>query len=377
MQAADCIIVGGGIAGLSLASALANEMTVCVLEAESAAGYHASGRSVAFAHFGLGERIVRSLTAASLPAFRQFSAPTGAPLTRVLPALHIARAEQAEILADLARVHADFDCTFDVISGAEAQELVPVLNTGAEAVDAAIIDHGALALDTDAMLQRHLSDLRAQGGSFVTGAGITAIERIGDRWRVMAGAHVFEAPIIVNAAGAWADKIATMATARTIGIEPRRRTVISFDGPAETDTSNWPFIKTVAEGFYMLPEGRSRLLASAMDQTPSAACDAAPEELDIAIAADRIAQATTLDIRRIVHSWAGLRSFTPDELPVIGEAQETPGFFWFAGQGGYGFQTSPALAAIGKAAVLGLPFPEHLAALDIGFSDFAPARFAD
>jgi D-arginine dehydrogenase len=166
-----------------------------------------------------------------------------------------------------------------------------------------------------------------------------------------------------------------MAGVQPIGIEPRRRTVISFAAPEGEDVRAWPFTKTVGEGFYLLPEGRGQLLASSMDQTPSDPCDAAPEELDIAIAADRVEQATTLPIRRIAHSWAGLRSFAPDELPVIGHAAGAPGFVWCAGQGGAGFQTAPALSRIAAAAALGLPFPEDAAAAGLSFEMFSPARF--
>jgi D-arginine dehydrogenase len=160
----------------------------------------------------------------------------------------------------------------------------------------------------------------------------------------------------------------------SIGIEPRRRTVISLPAPEGADVSAWPFTKTVGEGFYLLPEGRGQLLASSMDQTPSEPCDAAAEELDKAIAADRVEQATTLAIRRISHSWAGLRSFAPDELPVIGAVAGAPGFIWCAGQGGAGFQTAPALSRVAAAAALGLPFPEDAAAAGLAFETFAPAR---
>jgi D-arginine dehydrogenase len=178
----------------------------------------------------------------------------------------------------------------------------------------------------------------------------------------------------VNAAGAWADVFAQMAGVTPIGLQPRRRTVISFAAPESEDVRAWPFTKTVGEGFYLLPEGRGQLLASSMDQTPSEPCDAAAEELDIAIAADRVEQATILPIRRISHSWAGLRSFVADELPVIGEAAGAPGFIWCAGQGGAGFQTAPALSAIAAAATLGLAFPPDAAAAGLSFESFSPGR---
>jgi len=367
MRQADMLVIGGGIAGLSLAARLARHGTVVVLESENAPGYHASGRSVAVAHFGLGEAIVRTLTALSLP---DLAAPFGIRH----PALHIASAAQVGALDDLEAVHRQFGCDHTRITPDEARALLPVLKTGPDHCHAALVDHGALKLDTDAMLQAHLAELRSAGGALVARARVGAIVREGQGWRVEAGDATYAAPLLVNAAGAWADEIARMAGARPIGIQPRRRTVISFAAPEGEEVQAWPFTKTVGEGFYLLPEGRGQLLASSMDQTPSDPCDAAGEELDIAIAADRVEQATTLAIRRISHSWAGLRSFAPDELPVIGHAADAPGFVWCAGQGGYGFQTAPALSRIAESAVLGLPFPDDCAAAGLSAEQFAPAR---
>lgn len=365
MQTADMLVIGGGIAGLSLAARLAAHGKVVVLEGESAPGYHASGRSVAFAHYGLGAEAVKTLTALSM-------AELAAHATRHT-ALHIARADEVDTLDALENVHRHFGCDYARIGREEAHAIIPVLRP--EACAAALVDHGSLKLDTDAMLQAHVAALRAGSGTLVTGAQVSAIGREGGGWRVEAAGGSYAAPILVNAAGAWADAIARLAGVTPIGLEPRRRTVISFAAPEGKDVSAWPFTKTVGEGFYLLPEGRGQLLASYMDQTPSDPCDAAPEELDIAIAADRVEQATTLPIRRISHSWAGLRSFAPDELPVIGHAVGAPGFVWCAGQGGYGFQTAPALSRIAMTATLGLPFPEDCAAAGLSPEAFAPARF--
>ncbi|MFM7403931.1 MAG: NAD(P)/FAD-dependent oxidoreductase, partial [Erythrobacter sp.] len=337
---------------------------VVVLEGETATGYHASGRSVAIAHYGLGVPVVRTLTALSLPGLARHG-------TRH-PALHIAKAGQDAALDALEDTHRQFGCDYARIGGEAARALLPVLKP--EACEAALVDHGALKLDTDAMLQSHVAELRAAGGTLVTGARVVALTRAGAGWQVSTTAGDFAAPLLVNAAGAWADALAHMAGVTPIGIEPRRRTVISFAAPEGEDVRSWPFTKTVGEGFYLLPEGRGQILASSMDQTPTDPCDAAAEELDIAIAADRVEQATNLAIRRISHSWAGLRSFAPDELPVIGHAAEAEGFFWCAGQGGAGFQTAPALSRIAAAAVLGLPFPEDCAAAGLSAEQFSPAR---
>jgi D-arginine dehydrogenase len=244
-----------------------------------------------------------------------------------------------------------------------------------EACAAALVDHGSLKLDTHAMLQAHAAHIRANRGAVIPDARVTMIGHERGQWVVVrADGTRHAAPVLVNAAGAWADEVARMAGVAPIGLEPRRRTVISFAAPEGEDVSGWPFTKTVGEGFYLLPEGRGQILASSMDQTPCDPCDAAPEELDIAIAADRVEQATTLAIRRIAHSWAGLRSFAPDELPVVGEGADAPGFIWCAGQGGAGFQTAPALSRIAAAAVLGEPFPEDCAAAGLSPAMFSPAR---
>jgi D-arginine dehydrogenase len=365
MLVCDVLVIGGGIAGLSVAARLAEQAIVTVLEGESAPGYHASGRSVAFAHYGLGNAPVRTLTALSMAELAEHA--------RVHPALHIAHEGDMAALDALEDVHRTFGCDYARIGPADARALMPCLKP--EACAAALIDHGSLKLDTDAMLQAQVARIRACRGTVIPGARVAMIGYERGQWvAVRSDGTRHGAPVLVNAAGAWADDVARMAGVPPIGLEPRRRTVISFAAPEGEDVSHWPFTKTVGEGFYLLPEGRAQLLASSMDQTPCAPCDAAPEDLDKAIAADRVEQATTLPIRRISHSWAGLRSFAPDELPVIGHAAAVPGFVWVAGQGGAGFQTAPALSRIAAAAALGLPFPADCAAAGLTAEQFAPAR---
>lgn len=365
MFVSDVLVIGGGIAGLSIAARLTRHGIVTVLEGESEPGYHASGRSVAFAHYGLGNAPVRTLTALSMA---ELAAHGG-----MHPALHVAGAGDIAALDALEEVHRQFGCDYARIGPEEARALMPCLKP--ESFAAALVDHGSLKLDTHAMLQAHVAQIRAGRGAVIPGARVMMLGHEGGQWvAVQTDGTRHGAPVLVNAAGAWADEVARMAGVAPVGIEPRRRTVISFAAPEGEDVRHWPFTKTVGEGFYLLPEGRGQLLASSMDQTPSEPCDAAAEELDIAIAADRVEQATTLAIRRISHSWAGLRSFAPDELPVIGHAAGAPGFVWCAGQGGAGFQTAPALSRIAEAAALGLPFPADCAAAGLAPEDFAPAR---
>lgn len=365
MDVSDVLVIGGGIAGLSVAARLSAAAKVTVLEGESACGYHASGRSVAFAHYGLGNEPVRTLTALSMAELAAHGT--------VHPALHIAHEGDLPALDALEDIHRHYGCDYTRVGPEEARALVPCLK--ADACAAALVDQGSLKLDTHAMLQAHVAAIRTNRGAVIPDARVTMIGREGGTWVALrADGTRHGAPVLINAAGAWADEVARMAGAKPLGIEPRRRTVISFAAPEGEDVRAWPFTKTVGEGFYLLPEGRGALLASSMDQTPTEPCDAAAEELDKAIAADRVEQATTLAIRRIAHSWAGLRSFVADELPVIGAAADAPGFFWVAGQGGAGFQTAPALSRIAAAAVLGQPFPEEAAAAGLSFATFAPAR---
>lgn len=374
MRSVDTIVIGAGIAGLSLAARCAKRGSVVVLEAESAVGYHSSGRSVAHAHFGLGDDIIRALTAISMDRLAEIPNDGSASAATLHPTLHIASAEYLAALDELERQHQRIGRSIRRLDSAAAQAIVPILRS--ETVAAALLDETSLKLDADAMLQGHVRSIRTNGGEIVARSPVLSMALEGDRWIVDTAASSYRTRSIVNAAGAWAEVVAQMAGIAGIGLEPRRRTVISVDGPAGHDISNWPFTKTVGEGFYLLPEGAGRLLASSMDATPCEPCDAAPEELDVAVAAHRLEEATTLEIRRIHHSWAGLRSFAPDERPVVGFAPDAPGFFWFAGQGGFGLQTSPALADVGEHLLFGTPLPQEFAGYGVSCEMFSPARFA-
>lgn len=352
MEQVDFLVIGAGIAGLSAAARLARHGRVVVCEAESAPGVHASGRSAAFAHFDMDAWLVRALTAASLPLLE-------GPGARVHPALFIALRGQE---ADLARVEAgyrEWQPEVRRLSMEEARALVPVLR--AEAVIGALLDPAGRKLDAHAMLEGHRRALLDAGGTIATSAPVAAMRREGARWIVDTPGATYAATTVINAAGAWADSVAKIAGAAPLGIRPLRRTVITFDVPQ--DVSAWPFTKTVGPGFYIEPEGRGRLLACPMDEHPSDPCDAQPEEEDVALAAWNVEQATTLTIPRFASKWAGLRSFAPDRLPVAGFDPAAPGFLWLAGQGGFGLQTSPAIALAAEALATGGAWPEELTAV--------------
>lgn len=359
----DVIVIGGGIAGISAAARIARHATTVVLEAESALGYHSSGRSATFYHFGIGKDAVRGMTAASSDFFAAPPADyADGPLWMEKPALFIA--DQAS-LPELEALHVEmarFTGTIQRIDAAAAATIVPVLKTGEAGVIAALLGTGGRKLDADALLQANARAFRRAGGTIVYDAPAKAVAFDGERWTVDTPVASYSARIVVNAAGAWADMVAGMAGVRPLGLTPMRRTIIGFDQPAGLPTADWPILKTVSDdGFYMLPDA-GRLLASPMDVTPHPPCDVQPDDYDIGLAAWRVEEATTLEVTRIATRWAGLRSFLADKVPTAGFAPDAPGFFWLAGQGGYGLQTSPAMAQAVEALMFDLAWPEELAA---------------
>ena len=372
----DILVIGGGIAGLSGAARLARSARVVVVEAEEHLGVHASGRSATFFHFGIGNAPVRALTAASRGFFD--SPPeevADAPLAEEWPALFVATEAMLGELDALEAAMGRFTGTVARVSEEEMKALVPVLRTGGEGVVAGLLDRSGRRLEADRLLQAFAKAVKAKGGEVRLGAGLRGLGREGGVWRAETAAGAIEAELVVNAAGAWADEVAAMAGVRPLGLIPLRRTVILFDPPGGVDAARWPFTKTAADEFYMLPQG-GRLLASPVDEHPSAPCDAQPEDLDVALAAWRVEQFTTMKVERVAGRWAGLRTFAPDRVPVAGFAPDAEGFFWLAGQGGYGLQTAPAMAEAAEALLSGGQWPERLSRLGVRAEDLAPGRFA-
>lgn len=375
MESADFLIIGGGVAGLSAAAALARHGKVVVIEAEDAVGFHSSGRSATFSHFGIGNAAVRGLTAYSR-AFFEAPPPgfTEAPLARRAPALFIATEAMTAALDRLRDDMAAFSQELADVGEKGMRELFPPLRTGLGAAVRAVADASGLRLDADGLLQGYSRAVRAGGGVLRLGQRVASIECGAGGWLVRSEAeHEWRAPVLVNAAGAWADQIAILAGVQPIGIEPKRRTIIMVEPPAGVDVRGWPFLKTAVDDFYMLPEA-GKLIASPVDEIPSAPQDAQPEEYDIALAAAKVEQYTTLSVRRISHSWAGLRSFVADRVPTAGFAPDAPGFFWLAGQGGYGLQTAPAMAEAVEAFITGGAWPSGLADLGVTAQMIRPER---
>ena len=370
-EAADILIIGGGIAGAGAAYELAAFASVIVLERESQCGYHSTGRSAASFTENYGNTVIRRLAIAS----RAFLETPGAafcdsPLLSPRGMITIARTDQLELLErELAHAQALVP-TIEALDAASAIARVPVLRR--DYVAAAIIEPDSRDLDVNSLHQGYLRNAKARGARVVVNAGVEAIERR-DRWSVVTAAGVFRAPLIVNAAGAWADTIALQAGIAPLGLAPKRRTAFTVALPRDVDGGGWPMVNDVAEEFYFKPDA-GRLFVSPADATLSAPTDAYPDDLDVAIGVDRLERATTLKVERVERAWAGLRTFAPDGSPVVGPGS-ADGFFWLAGQGGYGIKTSPALSRACASLIRERRLPDDLLRLGITTADLSPARF--
>jgi D-arginine dehydrogenase len=368
----DFIVIGAGMAGASAAWALSGEASVILLERESQSGYHTTGRSAAVFTEIYGNAAIRALTVASGPFFG--FPPQGfsdVPLWSPRPLIMLARQDQMEALRQLHEAAVALVPTIRMIDAAEVLGRVPVLRS--DYVAGGLLEEASCDLDVNAIHMGFLRGARARGATTVNKAEVISISRSGETWTVTTTAGEFTAKVIVNAAGAWADEIAALAGAAPIGLTPMRRTAFTFSFGEPQDSEHWPSIIDISEEFYFKPES-GKFLGSPADETPSPPCDAQPEELDIAIAIDRIGSACNVSIRTLHSKWAGLRSFVADRTPVVGYDDAAPGFFWLAGQGGYGIQTAPAMAQLAVALARHEPFPAEIEALGVTQAALAPGR---
>lgn len=374
----DCeiAVVGGGIAGASIASALVGHLAagaVCVLEMEDSPGYHTTGRSAALFSKTYGPSPVRALSRASETFFKY--PPDGFsdyPLLAPRGMLITARQDQEDALSRMVEELAPSE-HLQVITEPQARRLCPLLRRGY--ATRFLWDDHAQDIDVHALHQGFLRRVRARGGLLWCNAEVTAIARDGHGWRIETTAGDVRAGLIVNAAGAWADDIARLAGAVPLSLRPLRRSAAIIRAPAGIDLSAMRMVIDVEEQFYLKPEAGT-LLISPADETLSEPCDAQPDELDIAISVDRIERAFELRVRRVERKWAGLRSFVADGVPVAGFDPEIDGFFWLAGQGGYGIQTAPALGQLAAALVLGHPPASDFTDNGVVETDFSPGRLS-
>jgi D-arginine dehydrogenase len=371
----DFIVVGAGIAGASVAYELSQTATVCLLEAEDRPGLHATGRSAALFAPSYGGREVRALTRASKPFF--INPPQGFTESLLLyprGCLYIARRDQHDRLAELVEGIRNSGGTMLAVSADEALARIPLLRR--DYVAEAALDPDAMDIDVNAVHQGFMRSARAKGTVVVTNHRVSSARRVQGHWSIQVDDHnVVRAPVLINAAGAWADHVAQACGATPVALQALRRTALLVDPPRNVDIRAWPAVIDSEELFYFKPDA-GKLLLSPADETPASPGDAQPEDLEVATAVDRVEQALNLEIKRVTHTWAGLRTFSPDRAPVLGYDPRVTGFFWCAGQGGYGIQSAPAMARAAASLARHESLPADIGAEGLRAQDLTPARFA-
>ena len=371
-QTTEFLIIGGGIAAASTAYWLSRNAQVLLLEQESQPGYHSTGRSAALFMESYGTPQVRALTMASR-AFLQ--APPDAfsdhPLLTPRGAMMVAEHGQDEMLSAHWDVLRQVTQKGRLLNTQEACEYLPVLRS--EKILGGIYEPDASDMDVHSIHQGYLRGAKKNGAQLICNAQVTQIKRSGQVWQVQAGGRQYEARVLINAAGAWVDVVAAMAGVSPIGLIPKRRSAMIFEPPSGLNCGAWPMVVGIDESWYIKPDA-GKLLGSPANADPVAPHDVQPEELDIAMAIDRIQTMTTLEIRRPIRTWAGLRSFVSDGDLVAGFDSQVENFFWVAAQGGYGIQTSAAMGECCAALVSHQELSSHATAHGLTQNMLSPKR---
>ena len=372
VERVDFLIIGGGIAAACVGYWLAPHGRVVLLERESQPGYHSTGRSAALFMDSYGTPQVCALAKASLAFFQQPPAGFGDhPLLSARGAMTVAAPGQESLLAEHWKLRRATSPRAQLLNSADTCQRLPVLRP--DRVLGAVFDPDAFDMDVDALHQGYLRGVRRAGGKLVCNAEVTALQRTDDLWQVQAGGACYASPIVLNAAGAWADAVAELAGVAPIGLQARRRSAFIFAPPEGLPTAHWPMAFGIDDDWYLKPDA-GMLLGSPSNADPVAPQDIQPEELDIAMGIHRIEEMTTLKIRRPTRTWAGLRSFVADADHVGGFDPRAPGFFWVAAQGGSGIMSSSAMGEACAALARGLAIPERIAAYGVSAQMLSPTR---
>jgi len=364
----DIIVIGAGIAGASVAAQLSATQNVTILDMEERAGYHSTGRSAALFTEHYGTAPIRALTRASRSFLKD--TPDGFcdhPLLSPRGIIYLARADQLAKLKEFGQ--ANFGV--EDLTQAELYKRVPYLNK--RNIVAGLLEVDGFDIDVNALHMGYLRQAKNNGAELLCNHPVTSLVHSGGNWSITTTRGQFRAPVIINAAGAWADEIAKLASVIPVGLEPLKRTaaIVQFDKPINGDMC---FLNDIDETWYCKPEG-SNLFLSPEDEIPSPPCDAWADDLDVAVVIEQITEVLDLEAVKVESSWAGLRTFAPDHVFVIGFAPEAAGFFWLAGQGGYGIQTAPAVAALAASLVLDASLPDYLKQQGLDAAQFSPNRF--
>ncbi len=366
----DIIVIGAGMAGASIAAHLAEHASVRLLEMEPKPGYHSTGRSAAVFFEYYGNDTVRALTRASREFFLSPDPDfTAAVLIKPRAILVVSRTDQADALL---RFVASANGV-EVKTAQQARALHPLLRSDDLSGGAYVKNAGDI--EVYELHQGYLRLFRSRRGALTTGAQVIQMERNRDSWSVKTAGDTFRADVVVNAAGPWAGEIGSLAGALDVGLQPRKRTVCLIKPPPGHSVHEWPMLVDAEEQFYLKPDA-GMLLLSPADETLCDPGDVQADELDIALAVDRIERATTLNVTRVTHRWAGIRSFVVDRSPVVGFDPHQPEFFWHAALGGYGIQTAPALSRAAAALLMGRPIEDALLSFGITEAALSPSRLA-
>jgi len=369
----DIIIIGAGMAVVSAAYELAKHKKVLILERESQPGYHATGRSAATYSQLYGNPLIQKLTIAS-KTFLTNPPEEISPHSLLAPngVIFLGQTGQEKILDDFFMCQRK--CVEDIewLSPEEIFKKIPILKQNM--ISGGVFEKGAAEIDVHTLLNGYLKLFKQLGGVFRADLEAVSLKRTSQTWKVSTREELFSAPIIVNAAGAWADALAHRAGVRPLNLVPKKRTIILVDPPEGIEPKGWPVVVDVEENFYFKPKA-GKILISPADETPCEPSDVQADEMDIASAVDKIQAVAALPVRQINHKWAGLRTFATDKSPVVGFDPKAPGFFWLAGQGGYGIQTAPSLARCCASLILESVLPKDLEAHDLQQKHLSPRRF--
>lgn len=365
------VVIGGGIAGASAAAHLAPSGDVALFEMESTLAYHTSGRSAAMLVENYGSDGARPLVKAARPFLE--TPPPGSvdtPLLSDRAVMWVAGQGTMSTLEERAAKAQERGAKCELLSPEEAVAHVPALRI--DWLEGALFEPSGADIDVAGLHQAFVRIARSHDADIIANSPVTEIERKNSRWVVKAHDREIEADVVVNASGAWGDRIAALAGVAPIGLQPMRRT--AFMVPGSEESESWPMVVETHETFYFRPDG-VQFLCSLAEEVPSEPMDVRPRMEDVALAIERINEATTFGIRSVNSEWAGLRTFAPDRELVIGEDPTAPGFYWLVGQGGIGIQTSPAYGRLLACEITGHPLPDHFVEVGVDPNRTSPERF--
>lgn len=368
----DVIVIGGGIAGISLGYEISEDRHVCLLEMESTLAFHTTGRSAASFLETYGHLEVRALTTASRSFFENPSEHFDGPLLSPRPLLQFARPGRGHALRQVHTEVLERVPEATLLSGDDAVEVYPMLRP--EQVELAMLEPGAMEIDVHGLHQGYVRGLKRRGGAIVKSGKVISLEQTDGTWMITTADGVQRtATTVVNAAGAWGDQVAALAGARTVGLSPMLRSIFMVRSPDPETTKQLPIAAEIDSSFYIKPEG-DQLLCSPSEETPTAPGDVRADQLEVARAIEAIGEATTFQPKSVTSTWAGLRTFAPDRNLVLGPEPDLPGFFWYVGQGGFGIQTAPAAARVAAQVLRGHAIPADVVERGLDISKLSPSR---